>query len=181
MPSINDSDKFEIPSNEPVLSSQLMKNIWISPLPSSLDHSIHHVRAHQSDGDPSRFDSIDLRLHESWQWRALVKERTRWFRRLVRGFVCFMLDTSLRQRQRQRQLKHKHIYLLKIRRRSHGKFLKKELSLQRQWSVSLCGACHLSLERNWTVSLHLKSLFENSRLKWTASLLWAMFKPRFDL
>ncbi len=58
MPSINDSDKFETPSNEPVLSSQLMKKFWISPLPSSLDHSIHHVRAHQSDGDPSRFDTF---------------------------------------------------------------------------------------------------------------------------
>ncbi len=31
----------------------------ISPLPSSVDHIIHHVRAHQSDGDPSRPESLD--------------------------------------------------------------------------------------------------------------------------
>ena len=55
MPSINDSDKFEIPNNEPALSSQLIKIFKNFPLPSFLDHVIHHVGAHQSDGDHSTY------------------------------------------------------------------------------------------------------------------------------
>ena len=55
MPSINDSDIFEIPNNEPALSFQLIKIFKFRPFPHPLDHIIRHVRAqHQNDGDPSR-------------------------------------------------------------------------------------------------------------------------------
>jgi hypothetical protein len=59
MSSINDSDKFEIPNNEPALSSQLIKKIKYLPFLHPLDHKIHHVRAYQSDGDPSRLESAN--------------------------------------------------------------------------------------------------------------------------
>jgi hypothetical protein len=45
MSSINDTDKFEIPNNEPTLSSQSIKIVKISPS-IFLDHVIHHVEAH---------------------------------------------------------------------------------------------------------------------------------------
>jgi hypothetical protein len=51
MSSINDSDKFEIPNNEPVLSSQLILKIKFRPFPHPFDHIIPHMRAQQSDGD----------------------------------------------------------------------------------------------------------------------------------
>ncbi len=54
MSSINDTDEFEIPNNEPTLSSQLIKIVKISPS-IFLDHVIHHVEAHQSVGDHSTY------------------------------------------------------------------------------------------------------------------------------
>ena len=78
---------------------------------------------------------------------------------------CFMLDTSLRQRQRQRQLKHKHIYLLKIRRRSHSKFLKKtsrfkdnDLSLYVEHVIFRSKEIELSL---YISNFYLKTLVSN--------------------
>ncbi len=75
-------------------------------------------------------DSTRLEQYRSSTSRKLTMESPRegahqMVSKVGAWICCFMLDTSLRQRQRQRQLKHKHIYILKIRRRSHSKFLKK--------------------------------------------------------
>ena len=61
-------------------------------------------------------------------WRALEKERTRRFRRLVRGFVVSCSTAHLWDSHQppatSHQLKHKHTNFLKITRRSHSKFFK---------------------------------------------------------
>ena len=146
MPSINDSDKFEIPSNEPVLSSQLMKKIWISPLPSSLDHSIHHVRAHQSDGDPSRFDTHTFGSVSIFDFTKADNGEPSW-RSAPDGFEGWCVDLLFHARhlfeanaKRQTQNSNSRP------RRSHCNFFKiKDLSFLRRWTISLCGACQVMM------------------------------------
>ena len=59
MPSINDSDIFEIPNNEPALSFQLIKISNFAPSLIFFRYIIRHVRAqHQNDGDPSRLETL---------------------------------------------------------------------------------------------------------------------------
>ena len=145
MPSINDSDKFEIPSNEPVLSSQLMKKFWISPLPSSLDHSIHHVRAHQSYGDPSRFDTFgSVLIFDSTKadngepsWRSALDGFEGWCVDLLFHARHLFEANAKRQTPNAKfQLKNKAKPL---------QIFQKDLSLMRRWTASLCGACKVMM------------------------------------